>query len=353
MHAKIEAFNRAHSHTKKGLAHMPICFGISFTKIHMNQAAALVHLYQDGSVGVSTGATEMGQGVNTKMVQVAAGVLGIRPERVKIESTNTTRVANTSPTAASSGADLNGKAVAKACGILRKRLLRFAAQRLGHLNSPEVEDIEIRGEKIWHKGLASELTWEELIMEAYLARISLSAQAHYATPGLDFDPETEKGSPFAYHVYGTAVTTATVDCLRGTYRIDAVRVAHDFGRSLNPVIDQGQLEGGLVQGIGWLTMEEVAHDEAGRLTSNALSTYKIPDLYSAPETIETLFLESEGSPLAIFKSKAIGEPPFLYGIGAYFAIRNAMRAFRPDIDLPFIAPLTPERVLMALYREDV
>jgi xanthine dehydrogenase large subunit len=349
MLSKIDAFNRAHSHTKRGLAFMPICFGISFTKIHMNQAAALVHVYQDGSVGISTAATEMGQGVNTKLVQVAAVVLGIDPRRVKIETTNTTRVANTSPTAASSAADLNGKAVAKACKKVRRRLLRFAAQKLGHLDSEDVEDIEIREEAVWHKGLQSKLVWEDLVLDAYLARISLSAQAHYATPGLDFDPQTEKGSPFAYHVYGTAVITATLDCLRGTYAIDAVRVVHDFGRSLNPIIDRGQMEGGIVQGIGWLTMEEVDHDEQGRLIANTLSTYKVPDLFSAPVTIETVFMEGEGSPLAIFKSKAIGEPPFLYGIGAYFAIRNAMRAFRPESDLPLIAPLTPERVLLGLY----
>jgi xanthine dehydrogenase large subunit len=345
---KVAAFNTRNQQYKRGLALMPICFGISFTKIHMNQAGALVHIYQDGSVGVSVAAVEMGQGVNIKMVQVAARRLSVSPERIKMETTNTTRVANTSPTAASSGADLNGKALEKACLALRTRLKKFAAKKLG-LENPAV--IEFKDERVYNKGKQTGMSWEQLVRDAYLDRMSLSEHAHYATPVIHFDPGKEKGSPFAYHVYGTAVITATIDRLRGTYEIDAVKVVHDFGQSMNPIVDSGQMEGGIVQGIGWMTVEEVIYDPQGRLLSDALSTYKVPDIYAVPKELKVHFFQSEGSPLAILKSKAIGEPPLMYGIGAYFAVRNAIRAAKPDIAFPFCAPITPEKVLLALYGE--
>jgi xanthine dehydrogenase large subunit len=306
----------------------------------------LVHIYQDGSVGVSVAAVEMGQGVNIKMVQVAARSLCVSPDRIKMETTNTTRVANTSPTAASSGADLSGKALEKACLALGARLKEFAAKKLG-LENPAI--IELKDERVYNKGKQTSMSWEQLVIDAYLERVSLSEHAHYATPVVYFDPVKEKGIPFAYHVYGTAVITATVDCLRGTYEIDAVKVVHDFGQSMNPIVDRGQMEGGIVQGIGWMTMEEVAYDPQGRLLSNALSTYKVPDIYAAPKELNVHFFQSEGSPLAILKSKAIGEPPLMYGIGAYFAIRNAIRAAKPGIVFPFSAPITPEKVLLTLY----
>ena len=182
-----------------------------------------------------------------------------------------------------------------------------------------------------------------------MKRISLSAKGHYATPIIKFDKTKEKGHPFAYHVYGTALTKVTVDCLRGTYEIDAVNVVHDFGTSINREIDLGQVEGGIVQGIGWMTMEEVIYNKEGRLLSNALSTYKIPDIYSVPKALNVNFLHTDGSELAIFKSKAVGEPPLMYGIGAYFAIRNAILAFNPTAKVGYEAPMTTEKVLMALY----
>ena len=345
----VEAFNAENRLHKKGIAFMPICFGISFTKIHMNQAGALVHIYQDGSVAVSTGATEMGQGVNTKMVQVAAHVLSISTERVKIETTNTTRVANTSPTAASVNADMNGKAVEKACLVLLNRLKGFAGKELGHGARAAGEWIEIKDERVYDKGIKTDLVWEDLVMRAHLERVDLSEHAFYATPGIHFDPITEKGNPFAYHVYGTAITVATVDCLRGIYEIDAVHVVHDFGNSMNPIIDKGQTEGGIVQGIGWMTMEELCYSDDRRLLSNTMSTYKVPDMYSAPKELNVHFHETQGSPLALFRSKAVGEPSFMYGIGAYFAIRNAIRAARPEKEVPLTAPMTPERVLLSLY----
>lgn len=340
---EIADHNAASSLTKRGLAMMPVCFGISFTSTFLNQAAALVHVYTDGSVSVSTGAVEMGQGVNAKMLGVAAHSLGIDPSRITVETTNTLRVANTSPTAASSGADMNGGATEIACRTILERLRAVAAQILDV--SPDV--ITIQDDRVLAGGAESSLTWEKLVWETYFRRVSLSAQAHFATPRIHFDRETEKGEPFAYHVYGSAVVEVTVDGLRGIYTVDRVRAVHDAGRSLNPIVDMGQLEGGLVQGIGWMTMEELLFEE-GRNLTDTLSTYKIPDILAAPE-IEGHFLEDADNPNAILKSKAIGEPPLMYGIGAYFALLDAMKAFRPDRESFFNAPMTPEKVLMFLH----
>ncbi len=341
---EIEAFNKEHRFLKKGLALMPITFGISFTATFLNQARALVHVYTDGSVGVSTGAIEMGQGVNTKMVQVAALAFGIRPERIKMESTNTTRVSNTSPTAASTGADLNGQALLLACNAIAQRLKTVATGITG----TKPEDIELQNEQVFAAGKNTGLTWEKLVSEAYLQRVKLSETGHYATPEIYFDKEKGKGSPFAYHVYGTAAVIARVDCLRGTYKLEEMQIIHDFGESMNPVIDTGQVEGAAMQGIGYMTMEELAYDKAGRLLSNSLSTYKVPDIYSVPEIFVVKPLKAEGPKHAILKSKAVGEPPLMYGLGAYFALRNAVRAFNPNFD-EFDAPITPEKVLMGLY----
>ena len=341
----VQEFNASNKIYKKGISFMPICFGISFTKIMMNQARALVHVYTDGSVGVSTGAVEMGQGVNTKMLQVAATMFSIDPSRVKIHTTNTLRIANTSPSAASATADLNGRAVQMACTEILNRLKNLAAELV--LSDPE--SIELKNEFVWLNGLQTGLSWHQLIQTAYIKRISLSEHAHYATPDINFDQSKEKGHPFAYHVFGTAITEVTVDCLRGIYEFDAVRIVHDFGSSMNKIIDRGQIEGGLVQGIGWMTMEEIVYDKEGKLKSNALSTYKIPDIYSVPKEIDVHFLDTNTDNLAIFKSKATGEPPLMYGIGAFFAIRNAIKAFNPNVKPAFNAPMTPEKVLMSLY----
>ncbi|HFA51325.1 MAG TPA: xanthine dehydrogenase [Bacteroidetes bacterium] len=348
MRKKIADFNAQNDVFKKGLALMPICFGISFTNTQMNNARALVHVYSDGSVGVSTGAVEMGQGVNTKMLQVAADVFGISIKKIKIETTNTTRVANTSPSAASATADLNGKALTIACRQIKGRLQKTAAAEL----DTKAENIELKNDRVWVSGKPTSLHWEQLVSLAFSQRVNLSAKGHYATPLIHFDKKTEKGHPFAYHVYGTAIITATVDCLRGRYEFDSVKTVHDFGASMNRMIDLGQAEGGIVQGIGWMTMEELMYDKNGRLMSNALSTYKVPDVYSVPKEIDVHFLNTDGSELAIFRSKAVGEPPLMYGIGAYFAILNAMLAFNPNLKLEkFSAPMTPEKVLMGLYGE--
>ncbi|MFC2144561.1 xanthine dehydrogenase molybdopterin binding subunit [Acidobacteriota bacterium] len=343
LRSEIDKHNRDNRLTKRGLAMMPVCFGISFTSTFLNQAAALVHVYTDGSVSVSTGAVEMGQGVNAKMLIVAAHTLGIDADRITVETTNTLRVANTSPTAASSGADMNGRATEIACRAIVDRLRDVAAEAL----EVDVDRVDISAETVTVDGKTTQIGWERLVSEAYFKRVSLSAQAHYATPKIHFDRETETGEPFAYHVYGAAVIETTVDCLRGTYTVDRVGIVHDAGRSLNPVVDMGQLEGGLVQGIGWMTMEELLFSD-GRNLTDTLSTYKIPDILCTPE-IDGHFLEDADNPNAVMRSKAIGEPPFMYGIGAYFALLDAMRAFRPDREAFFHAPMTPERVLMFLH----
>ncbi len=338
---KQEIFNEKHRFTKKGIAIMPVCFGISFTTTMLNQAGALVHIYTDGSVSISTGAIEMGQGVNMKIRTIAAHALSININRIRIESTNTTRVANTSPTAASSGSDLNGKAAEIACTKIIERLRNLVSEKLGS------GLITIKDEIIYSEGKKVDITWEELIWLAYTKRINLSAQALYATPRIYFDKKKEKGRPFGYHVYGTAVTEVTVDCLRGTYVVDKVHIVHDAGKSLNYLIDIGQTEGGLLQGIGWMTIEELVYDN-GKLLSSALATYKFPDLHFTPE-IDVTFLEDADNPEAVMKSKAIGEPPFMYGIGTYFALKNAARAFHKEKEWEYSSPLTPEKLLLYLH----
>ncbi len=345
LEAEIAAHNAGNTLTKRGLAAMPVCFGISFTNAMLNQAGALVHVYTDGSVSVSTGAIEMGQGVNAKILAVASATLGLPQDRIRIESTTTRTVANTSPTAASSGADLNGRATEIACTAIFNRLLGVAAEVIDVAPG----QLDITNGLVTVDGENTELKWNELVWTAYTKRVNLSAHAHYATPGLWYDKETEQGEPFAYHVFGTAVLEVTVDCLRGIYTVDRVRMVHDGGRSLAEKVDMGQLEGGLVQGLGWMTMEELVFHE-GRNVSDTLSTYKIPDLPSTP-ILEGHFLSDADNPKAVMQSKAIGEPPFMYGIGVYFALLDALRAFRPDREGVYDAPLTPEKALMFLHGE--
>ncbi|HNX44400.1 MAG TPA: molybdopterin-dependent oxidoreductase [Bacteroidales bacterium] len=342
---EIEAFNSSSQFIKKGMALMPVCFGISFTNTSMNQARAMVHIYQDGSIGISTGAIEMGQGVNTKLKQVAAGIFSVSPSRIRLETTNTSRIANSSPTAASSGADLNGKALQIACNELLDRLKEQAAE----MCNAGKGTICFRDEKVFAGETETETGWEELIISAYKKRVCLSQTGHYATPVIHFDKTTEKGHPFAYYVFGTAAVTVTLDCLRGRYRTDSVQIVHDFGADMNSDINRGQLEGAVVQGIGWMTMEEIRYNEKGKLLSDSLSTYKIPDIYSVPKIIECKALQAEGPEMAVLGSKAIGEPPFMYGIGAYFALQNAIRAFNPRYEADYHSPMTPEKALMGLY----
>ena len=346
---RIEVYNRHSFESKKGFAMMPICFGISFTATHLNQASALVHVYTDGSVSMSTGGVEMGQGLSTNIAAVTARAFGIHPERVKIESTNTTRVANMSASAASAQTLLNGNAALLAVDQVIRRLKRHVAAKLG---SADPANVEIVDEQILLSGSDTGWTWERLVQSAYFDRVGLSGQGFFRTPDVWFDPQRCKGRPFAYHVYGTALTEVTVDCLRGVYEVDSVRIVHDIGRPLNEKIDLGQIEGGLAQGLGWMTMEDLRFSAEGRILSGALATYKVPDVYFMPDDLEVRFLADADNPLGPFHSKAVGEPPLMYGIGVFFAIRQAMRAFR-ERDYAFDAPLTPERVLMALHSDQI
>lgn len=346
---EIKSFNAKNKLYKKGLALMPICFGISFTNTMMNQARALVHVFNDGSVTVTTGAIEMGQGVNTKILQVVANVFSIGEDKIKIQTTSTHKIANSSPSAASATADLNGKATSIACNAIKERLIAVAADAM----NIDASLIDLKEEKVCVKGASCDWDWKRLVMAAFLKRVNLSEHAHYATPEIHYDKLKEKGHPFAYHVYGTAIVIVTVDCLRGIYEFDAVKMVHDFGYSMNTAIDRGQIEGGVVQGIGWMTMEELVFDKDGRLRSNTLSTYKVPDIYSVPKKIEIDALKSTQDNLAIFRSKAVGEPPLMYGIGAYFALRNAIKAFNPKAEVDFKAPMTAEKTLMALYSNPI
>jgi len=343
---KVRRFNEDHFETKKGFAVMPVCFGISFTATALNQAGALVHVYTDGSVSVSTGGIEMGQGLTTNMAHIAAKSLGIGTARIKVETTNTTRIANMSPSAASATTDLNGNATLIATGQILDRLKAVA---LKNLKLDQAEKVTIADEQVLYEGRPTGWDWTRLVQTAYFNRVALSAHGFYATPNIWFDREQEMGRPFAYHVFGTAAFEVTIDCLRGLYKIDSARLVHDLGRPINELVDRGQIEGGLAQGLGWMTLEELKFDDSGRYLSNSLATYKLPDVYFMPDILEVRLLEDADNPAGPYGSKAVGEPPLMYGIGVFFALQNAMRSFNPDADLKYDAPLTPEKVLMQLH----
>ena len=306
----------------------------------MNQAGALVHVYTDGSVLVSTGAIEMGQQVSRKIALIVAKTLGIPMGKVSVERTTTLTVANTVPTAASTGSDLNGMAASLACEQIAARLTAKAASMLGA--SPE--SIEIESGEVRVKGKPSGLGWKELVVAANEARIDLSAHGFYSTPGLFYDMKAERGTPFAYHVYGAACVTARVDLLKATCRIESATIVHDSGNSLDPNVDMGQIEGAFAQGLGWTLLEDLRFGEDGRPLSDTLSTYKLPDASFMPEKMAIEVLPGIENPAAPFNSKAVGEPPLQYGIAAYFAVLDALRAAKPDGKDFYNLPLIPEKI---------
>jgi xanthine dehydrogenase large subunit len=341
--AAVDAYNKFHTDTKRGLAVVPVCFGISFAQTALNQASSLVNIYVDGSVSVSTGAVEMGQGVNAKIRIVAARTLGIPVEWVRIDTTNTSRIPNASPTSASTGADLNGMATKFACERLRARLLEFAA---GHLKL-DPATIEICEGEIFGAGKPAGLGWEKLAAAAQWARVDLSEHGFYATPGLHYDMETERGRPFAYYSYGTSLMEVLLDCLRGTYKIESVDIVQDVGESLSAEIDRGQVEGAVVQGMGWAMLEQIRYGADGKVLTG-VNAYKVPDIKFVPPHFDITFLKDAPNPLAVCNSKAIGEPPFVHGIGAYLALVDALRSVRRDKPIPSL-PLTPEKVFLYLH----
>ncbi len=325
---EIAAFNAAHPHTKRALAVTPVKFGISFNFTAFNQAGALVHVYRDGSVLINHGGTEMGQGLHTKMLQVAATALGLPLERVRLAPTRTDKVPNTSATAASSGADLNGGAIRHACDQILARLEVVRAGR--------------------------DLTWDELVREAYVSRVQLWAAGYYRTEGIHWDSTTMQGHPFKYFAYGVAACEVEVDGFTGAHRTRRVDIVHDVGDSLSPLVDLGQIEGAFVQGAGWLTLEDLRWDESdgesrGRLLSRSASTYKLPAWSEMPEELHVALLERAHEDGVVYGSKAVGEPPLMLAFSVREALRQAAAAFGPDgVSVDLASPATPEAVFWAV-----
>ncbi|GGA72811.1 xanthine dehydrogenase molybdopterin binding subunit [Neiella marina] len=341
----ITEFNQQSPFVKKGLALTPVQFGISFTAKHLNQAGALLHIYTDGTMLISHGGTEMGQGLYTKIQQIVATAFDVPVSMVKVSSTRTDKVPNTSPTAASSGTDLNGMAALDACNQIKKRLAQFAA---GHFN---IADYELQ----YHKGSISagdqQMSFAEFIQLAYMNRISLAASGFYRTPKIHYDKKTGQGQPFFYYANGAAVAEVCIDVLTGEYKVERVDILHDVGKSLNPAIDIGQIEGGFVQGMGWLTTEELLWDDQGQILSNSPANYKIPTAFDVPYQFNVALYPQDNKVDTIHLSKAVGEPPLMLGIAVWAALRDAISSttdyrFSPRLD----TPATPERVYWALQQ---
>jgi xanthine dehydrogenase large subunit len=350
--AEVERFNAAHEHVKRGLALTPVKFGISFNLTAFNQAGALVLIYKDGSVLINHGGTEMGQGLHTKMLQVAATTLGVGLERVRLAPTRTDKVPNTSATAASSGADLNGGAVKNACEQIRDRLLTVAGGMLGvHPHDIRIVDGVARP---LTAGVEGGVEWEELVHTAYFQRVQLSASGFYRTEGLHWDSTAMQGTPFKYFAYGAAATEVEVDGFTGAYRTRRVDIVHDVGDSLSPLIDLGQIEGGFVQGAGWLTLEDMRWDTSdgpgrGRFLTQAASTYKLPSFSEMPEAFNVTLLRDATEAGAVYGSKAVGEPPLMLAFSVREALRQAAAAFGPaGTSVHLASPATPEAVFWAI-----
>lgn len=338
---EIRAFNATSPILKKGLALTPVKFGISFTASFLNQGGALVHVYTDGSIHLNHGGTEMGQGLNTKVAQVVAEVFQVDIDRIQITATNTDKVPNTSPTAASSGTDLNGKAAQNAAQTIKQRLTEFAARKWQIFE----EDIEFKNGQVRLRD--QYISFDELIQQAYFGQVSLSSTGFYRTPKIYYDRSQARGRPFYYFAYGAACSEVIVDTLTGEYKMLRSDILHDVGASLNPAIDIGQVEGGFVQGMGWLTMEELVWNDKGKLMTNGPASYKIPAVADMPLDLRVKLVENRKNPEdTVFHSKAVGEPPFMLGISVWCAIKDAVASLadykaQPQID----APATPERVL--------
>jgi xanthine dehydrogenase large subunit len=343
-HQRRESIRQYNAHSpilKKGLALTPVKFGISFTASFLNQGGALIHIYTDGSIHLNHGGTEMGQGLNVKVAQVVAEVFQVDIERIQITATNTDKVPNTSPTAASSGTDINGKAAQNAALTLKQRLVEFAAR---HYRVSE-EDVEFRNGHVRVRGEL--LSFETLVQQAYFAQVSLSSTGFYKTPKIFYDRSQARGRPFYYFAYGAACVEVIVDTLTGEYKMLRTDILHDVGASLNPAIDIGQVEGGFIQGMGWLTTEELVWNSKGKLMTSGPASYKIPAVADMPIDLRVTLVENRKNPEdTVFHSKAVGEPPFMLGIAAWCAIKDAVASLgdyrlQPNID----APATPERVL--------
>ncbi len=349
---EIARFNAAHPHTKRGLAMTPAKFGISFTATFYNQGGALVLVYRDGSVQVNHGGTEMGQGLFTKVQRIAADTLGLPLASVRMMPTRTDKVPNTSATAASAGTDLNGAAVLNACRQVKDRLVVVAAGLL----RCEPEAVRIEAGIVRGGDAGRSIPFAELCETAYKQRVPLFAHGFYRTPDIHFDPATGRGRPFYYFAYGAAVSEVEVDGFTGDYRLLRTDIVQDVGDSVAPIIDRGQVEGGFMQGVGWLTIEELLWDSQGRVATAGASTYKLPSWSEVPDTFNVTFLPRATQPGVVFGSKAVGEPPLMLAISVREALRAAVQAFVPpgsggQVDpITFDSPATPERIFFAVQR---
>jgi xanthine dehydrogenase large subunit len=341
----VDEFNLAEPHKRRGIAMTPVKFGISFTATLFNQAGALVLVYRDGSVQVSHGGTEMGQGLYTKIRQVAAAGLGVPLEAVRLMPARTDKIPNTSATAASSGADLNGAAVLDACSKVRATLAEVA----GRMLDCKPSDVAFENGKVYARIGPAALTFAEVVEAAYRQRLPLFASGFYRTPEIHYDPRTLRGRPFYYFAYGAAVSEVEIDLFTGQHRLVRADLLEDAGDSLSPMIDRGQMEGGFLQGVGWLTLEELLWDREGRLATNGASTYKLPSWSEMPEDFRVAFLERAAEPGVVFGSKAVGEPPLMLAISVREAIRDAIGSYGHGL-VELDSPCTPERIFFALQK---
>ncbi len=345
--AEIIEFNVVNPQAKRGLAITPVKFGISFNMTAFNQAGALVLIYQDGSVQLNHGGTEMGQGLHTKMLQVAAQTLGVPLESVRLMPTRTDKVPNTSATAASSGTDLNGGAVKDACEQLKARLAGVAAQDFGV--SPQ--DVMFEGGQVWSIWNPEQaVPFAQVVHKAYLQRVQLLSDGFYRTPNLHWDKSRMWGQPFHYFAYGAAVAEVEVDGFTGAYKVRQVDILHDVGDSLSPLVDKGQVEGGFVQGMGWLTLEDLRWDAKGQVATRSASTYKLPSFSELPEVFNVQLLPKASEPGVVYGSKAVGEPPLMLAISVREALRDAVGAFGEGGIVELASPATPEAVFWAIER---
>lgn len=342
---EITQWNKTSRVLKRGLALTPVKFGISFTLQHLNQAGALIHIYTDGSIQVNHGGTEMGQGLHTKIIQIVAEALAIDPNEIQITATRTDKVPNTSPTAASSGTDLNGQAAKNAALTVKQRMAECIAEQKGCA----LETVSFANGRIHWGDQSESMSFAEAALFAYVNRVSLSATGYYKTPKIWYDREQAKGRPFFYFANGAAVSEVVVDTLTGEYKVVGVDILHDVGRSLNPAVDRGQIEGGFIQGMGWLTTEELKWNEKGVLTSNGPATYKIPAISDTPKRFNVDLFERDNDEETVYHSKAVGEPPFMLAISVWSALRDAIASLADyRVSPPLDTPATPERVLNAV-----
>ncbi|MFA4851784.1 MAG: xanthine dehydrogenase molybdopterin binding subunit [Bacteroidales bacterium] len=349
---EIEKFNKENEFYKKGLAITPVKFGISFTTVFLNQAGALVNIYTDSSVLVNHGGTEMGQGLHTKILQIASAELGITPDRIKVNATNTSKIPNTSPTSASSGSDINGMAVKNAIDILKSRLVEVVVNELERLYPADKilkENIVFENNYIFNKeNPGKKISYDEIIKTAYLKRVSLSSTGFYKTPGIYFDRENGQGNPFYYYSFGMAVSEVMIDTLTGQHTLLRTDIVHDVGDSINEGIDKGQIEGGFIQGVGWCTTEELKWDKNGNQLTHSPDTYKIPTINDIPKDFRVELLKNVPNQGNIRRSKAVGEPPFMLAFSVWLAIKDAISAVgNHDIEPDFSLPATYEVILTA------